>query len=119
MLNEKIVNYVLYHLLYGRAGGRPKTRPPEEYEVEMFVGLLRTVAKRLSPGMHTQYIPGYMRSLETLVPKVTNRTQRMLQDLLELYKNKWSETRRAVSDRTTGLNEDDAEHRAGGLQPET
>eukprot|EP00672_Neobodo_designis_P013764 CAMPEP_0174854710 /NCGR_PEP_ID=MMETSP1114-20130205/31907_1 /TAXON_ID=312471 /ORGANISM="Neobodo designis, Strain CCAP 1951/1" /LENGTH=785 /DNA_ID=CAMNT_0016089421 /DNA_START=41 /DNA_END=2398 /DNA_ORIENTATION=- len=102
MVNEKVVNYVLFHLLYGRQEETTKKRRPEEYELEMFVDLLRKVVKSLSPKTLNEYIPGYMNSLENLMPKVSNRIKFMLQDLQELYKNKWVEKRRAVPGRTTG-----------------
>lgn len=96
MVNEKVVNYVLFHLLYGKDSGatnRPK-RKPEEYELEMFCDLLKKVVNNLSPKTLQEYIPGYISSLKNLLGKVSNRLRFMLMAVVELSENGWVDNRR-------------------------
>mmetsp|Transcript_26943 Transcript_26943/g.83390 ORF Transcript_26943/g.83390 Transcript_26943/m.83390 type:complete len:918 (-) Transcript_26943:299-3052(-) len=104
VVHEKVVVFVLFRLQHGhpREETTAEEYCPEECELEMFADLLRTVVTSLSRKTHTDYIAAYMKRVEALVPKLSgDRTKRMLQDLQELYKNEWVETRRAASDVTT------------------
>jgi hypothetical protein len=97
MVNEKVVNFVLFTLLYGRDAEKQKKRKPEEYELEMFCDLLKKVVKHLTPKTLTEYIPGYMNSLDNLIPKVSNRIRFLLMDMKELANSNWVEKRRGTT----------------------
>lgn len=96
MVTVKVVNYVLYSLLYGNAN--EKRHKPEEYEIEMFCDLIKNTQKLLPPDVRTQYLPKYMDTVKeyTKNPKTTMRVKCLLLDLIELYDNNWEdrETRR-------------------------
>lgn len=99
MITEKVVNYILFELLYGKSdpnAARARKRKPEEYELEMFCDLLRKVVGDLSTRIKDEYIPGYMQSIQNLTQSNTmsNRIKFMLQDLLDLQQNQWVEKRK-------------------------
>jgi translation initiation factor 4G len=100
MVNEKVINCVLYNLLYGHdhstTGARSK-RKPKEHELEMFVDLLRKVIQHLAQKTHQTYLPGYITTVRALVnsSSLSQRIRFMLADLVELSENGWVDTRRA------------------------
>jgi len=109
MVNEKVVNFVLYHLLYGKdtEGHVRRKRKPEEYELEMFCELLKKVVPKLSQKTLTEYVGDYMKSIRGLITSGTT-SQRMkfiLMDLIEQQDNGWVDKRKKFNDGPMTLEE--------------
>lgn len=98
LVQEKVVNLVLYQLMYGDQSRPKKGRhKPEDYEVEMFCSLFCTVgAKLTAKTLEGSHWPTYIDSMRTLQNTTTsNRIKFMLADALEFYNNGWV-TKRAA-----------------------
>jgi serine/threonine protein kinase len=91
LVNERVVNFVLFTLLYGRDAEKEKKRRPTEMELETFCDLLKIVVRHLTPTTKAGYLAAYMRSLGHFLPMVSDRIQCILENILELARSGWTE----------------------------
>jgi serine/threonine protein kinase len=91
LVNERVVNFVLFTLLYGRNAEEEKKRKPTEIELEMFCDLLKIVVRHLTPTTRAGYLAGYMNSLGRILPMVSDRIRCILENILELARSGWTE----------------------------
>jgi hypothetical protein len=91
LVKERIVNFVLFTLLYGRNAEEEKKRKPTEIELEMFCDLLKIVVRHLTPTTKAGYLAGYMNSLGRILPMVSDRIRCILENILELARSGWTE----------------------------
>ena len=97
LVQEKVVNLVLYQLMYGDQSRPPRGRhKPEDYEVEMFCELFKKVGPHLTTKtLQGDHWPTYIESMKTLSSTSNSmRIKFMLLDSLEIYANGWKSKKR-------------------------
>jgi hypothetical protein len=92
LVHEKILYMVLFDLLYSR-DRTVRRRTPQDYELEIFVELLKKVGKFL-PGSIKEKLPGFRKTLDELSRNhPVNRIRFLLLDVVELIDNDFAEKR--------------------------
>ena len=130
LVREKVVNSVMYLLLFGREENRRHNKnKPQPHEIEMFCTLFRKVGPNQGPKLKESF-PAFIDSMKELMRTFPDkRVCILLQNCVELYERNWEETKtiarpmtfeeqnKAVFEKTNQENDLIDRHLAGDIPP--